>query len=106
MRKNVRLGEVLVENQVITEEQLQKALEIQKKEGKRLGEVLTSHGMCSEYQMLNALAKRLNLTYEPNIAAQVDVEIAKIVPEQLVENTASHRFISKKGCCTRRPTTH
>ena len=63
MRKNVRLGEVLVENQVITEEQLQKALEIQKKEGKRLGEVLTSHGMCSEYQMLNALAKRLNLIY-------------------------------------------
>lgn len=97
MRKNVRLGEVLVENQVITEEQLQKALEIQKKEGKRLGEVLTSHGMCSEYQMLNALAKRLNLTYEPNIAAQVDVEIAKIVPEQLVRKHSIAPLYIKEG---------
>ena len=97
MRKNVRLGEVLVENQVITEEQLQKALEIQKKEGKRLGEVLTSHGMCSEYQMLNALAKRLNLIYEPNIAAQVDVEIAKIVPEQLVRKHSIAPLYIKEG---------
>ena len=47
-RKKIRLGELLVQNQIITEEQLQAALAAQKGSGKKLGEFLVDAGTVSE----------------------------------------------------------
>ena len=46
--KKIRLGEALVLSNTITEEQLEKALEVQKGSGKRLGEVMIDQGLITE----------------------------------------------------------
>ena len=55
-RPNLRLGDQLVGSDLITEAQLQKALEMQRDSGGLLGEVLVSTGALSEQALAHALA--------------------------------------------------
>ena len=50
-RKKVRLGELLVEQKLLTPEQLQSALEEQKRSGRKLGRVLTDMGLVREEKL-------------------------------------------------------
>jgi len=50
------LGEMLVENKVITREQLDRALEIQKSEGGLIGIILISQGVITEQTLVEYLA--------------------------------------------------
>ncbi|MDY6968543.1 MAG: hypothetical protein SVR08_07820 [Spirochaetota bacterium] len=50
------LGEILLEHGQITEEQLEKALEIQKKEGGLIGIILTNEGYINEQDLVKYLA--------------------------------------------------
>jgi type IV pilus assembly protein PilB len=50
------LGEMLVENGVITQEQLNGALEVQKTEGGLIGIILVSQGIISEQKLVEYLA--------------------------------------------------
>ena len=50
------LGEMLVENGVITREEMNKALEIQQKEGGLIGIILVSQGIISEQKLVEYLA--------------------------------------------------
>ncbi|MFA5518461.1 MAG: hypothetical protein WDA74_04325 [Spirochaetota bacterium] len=52
----VLLGEMLVENGIITEEQMNKALEIQKTEGGLIGIILVSQGVITEQKLVEYLA--------------------------------------------------
>ena len=56
-----RLGDMLVEMSLITEEQLQQALKIQKEEHDRLGATLVKHGFITEAQMVDALRLQLGI---------------------------------------------
>ena len=69
-----RLGELLVKNNIITKEQLTKALEQQKETGgqQRLGSVLIQNGLISEPDLTSFLSKQYGL---PSInLADYDVE--------------------------------
>lgn len=59
----LRLGELLVKEGLINEQQLEKAISSQRKEGGRLGEILVKLGMIKEEQMVSILAKQLNIPY-------------------------------------------
>jgi MSHA biogenesis protein MshE len=61
--EKVRLGEILVQQKLLTEEQLQFALAEQKRTGRKLGRVFVEHGLVSEEQISGALAKQLNIPY-------------------------------------------
>ena len=50
------LGEMLVENGVITREQMNKALEVQQNEGGLIGIILVSQGIISEQKLVEYLA--------------------------------------------------
>jgi len=50
-----RLGEILLELDVITEEQLAKALQLQKEKKRLLGQVLISLGYCTPEVIISAL---------------------------------------------------
>src|SRR5438552_3304659 len=52
------LGRLLVERGVITQEQLDTALSVQRKEGGMLGEILTSSGWVTPLSIAAALAKQ------------------------------------------------
>ncbi len=57
-RKKVRLGELLLEQKLITPEQLQSALAEQKRSGRKLGRVLTDMGLVREEKLHELLARQ------------------------------------------------
>jgi MSHA biogenesis protein MshE len=63
VRQKVRIGELLVKSQVITEEQLAAALHEQKKRRRRLGKILVELGFVEEDDLLNFLAHQLGIPF-------------------------------------------
>jgi MSHA biogenesis protein MshE len=61
--QRVRLGEVLVSQKAVSQEQLRLALEEQKRSGRKLGRVLVDLGFVSEERIAQALARQLNLAF-------------------------------------------
>jgi MSHA biogenesis protein MshE len=60
-RKKIRLGDLLVQNEVITEEQLQQALKAQKSTGNKLGRTLIEQGFIEELELLRFLSRQLDI---------------------------------------------
>ena len=58
-----KIGEILIKSGAINDEQLKKALEVQRGTTKRLGEVLVELGLVSELDVVTALSKQLGLPY-------------------------------------------
>ncbi len=81
--KAVRLGQVLVDEKIITEDQLNLALERQKTVKKRLGNVISDMGMASERDILRALAKRLQVEYVDTPLFQIELDSIRLIPEHL-----------------------
>lgn len=61
--KYLRLGELLIKEGLLKEEDLNKAIALQKQEGGRLGEVLVKMGVLREDQIVAALGKQLGIPY-------------------------------------------
>ena len=61
--EKVRLGEILVQQKLLSEEQLKAALEEQKKSSRRLGRVVIEKGYVTEEQISEALARQLSVPY-------------------------------------------
>ena len=84
-RKKLRLGDVLVNSGVITEEQLMKALSLQKGTGRKLGEVLLDEGITTDEAITKALSSQLGIDMiELNNVAIPD-EILKLVPSNVLK---------------------
>lgn len=82
--KNIPIGEVLKEYNYINEEQLQKALEVQKKDrSKRLGQILIELGFVTEKQVIEALAERLKLQIINIVTFPVDIEAVSKIPKNV-----------------------
>ncbi|HUN53917.1 MAG TPA: ATPase, T2SS/T4P/T4SS family [Smithella sp.] len=59
---HVRIGDILISAGLVTREQVDRALEIQKNgKGKKLGDILIGMGLISEEQLLQALATKFRL---------------------------------------------
>jgi MSHA biogenesis protein MshE len=82
-RKKVRLGELLLENKVITEAQLTAALAEQKKSGRKLGRVLTDLGLVQEDTLHNVLAKHLQIPFVDVRQMTLDPHVVRVLPEAL-----------------------
>ncbi len=81
--KKIRLGDLLVEKGLITEEQLQFALGEQKKLGRKLGNTLIELGMIDENSLLNLLANQLNIPLIDINNYNYSDEVAKKLPESI-----------------------
>jgi MSHA biogenesis protein MshE len=79
--EKVRLGEILLQQGLLTEQQLTTALEEQKKSGRKLGRVFVDKGFVSEEQISNALAKQLQVPYVNLKQFTVKPEVAARLPE-------------------------
>jgi MSHA biogenesis protein MshE len=82
-RKKIRLGELLVEQKVVNEEQLQKALAEQKRTGRKLGRVLTDLGIVQEQQLNDALARHLQIPFVDLKQLTLDQAVVRLLPEAL-----------------------
>ncbi len=64
MRKSkLRIGEILIKENIIDNSKLQEALSIQKKEGGRIGEILVRLGFVDERDLVITLGKQLGIPY-------------------------------------------
>jgi MSHA biogenesis protein MshE len=82
-RKKVRLGDLLVEQNLITEEQLQQALAAQKKSGHKLGKVLIDQGYVKEEQVLELLSSQLQIPYIDLKRFNFDAQTIRLIPETM-----------------------
>ncbi|MBD1558974.1 Flp pilus assembly complex ATPase component TadA [Vibrio sp. S9_S30] len=76
-----RLGDLLVEEGIISEHQVEEALSHQKRTGRKLGDTLIQLGFLTEAQMLTFLSQQLNVPLIDLGRANVDVEAVQILPE-------------------------
>jgi len=84
-RRKLRLGDILVNQSVITMEQLDQSLVDQKGTGKRLGEFLVERGMCTEESIATALADQLDLDVIDLTNREIDPDILKMIPSNLAK---------------------
>ncbi|MGB5739875.1 MAG: ATPase, T2SS/T4P/T4SS family [Woeseia sp.] len=80
-RKKMRLGDILLEAGVISEEELHAALALQKRTGHKLGRALMDTGAITESELHSFLSKRLNIEYIEITSLKLDQEIVQLLPE-------------------------
>lgn len=85
MRKKLRLGDVLINGGVITQEQLDKALGLQKGSGRKLGEVLVDEGITTEEAIARALSSQLGIDMIEAQNVRISEEILKLIPVSVLK---------------------
>lgn len=85
--RNVRIGDYLVEQGLITQEQLEKVLAAQKESNgtKRFGTVVVELGFMTETNLAKALAGKERVRYVDLDNIDIDVEAVQKVPEALAK---------------------
>jgi type IV pilus assembly protein PilB len=79
-----RLGELLCDESLITEEQVQEALASQRKTGELLGEVLVRLGYVTEYDIAKTIVTQFGLPYIGIKQYFISDEAMKLFPERLM----------------------
>jgi type IV pilus assembly protein PilB len=85
-----RLGEVMVEQGAVTEQQLEEALEAQRAAARerrktRLGAVVVELGFCTERQVASALAAALSLELVDLASLTLQPAVARLIPRAVAE---------------------
>ncbi len=82
-RKKIRLGELLVECGIITEEQLAAVLAEQKRTGHKFGRVVTDLNIVREETLQEVLAQHLKIPFIDIKQATLDPTTVRLLPETL-----------------------
>ncbi len=78
-----KLGEILRASGIITDQQLQKALEFQKGEGGLIGEILIKLGFVGEIEIVQALTAQYGFPYMPVENYELNRDMVNIIPENM-----------------------
>ena len=84
-REIMRLGDILVKQHVITEEQLKQALDLQKGTGKKIGEVMVDSGIITDDMIVNALHMQLGLKIVRLTGVVIPREVRDLVNVSLLK---------------------
>ncbi|HBY56368.1 MAG TPA: hypothetical protein DEG96_00645 [Candidatus Atribacteria bacterium] len=76
-----KLGEILVYYKIITKQQLEEALDIQKNTIKRIGEILIDRGWVTQDEINWTLGKQLDIPYVQINIENINTQLAKNIPE-------------------------
>ena len=76
-----KLGEILIHYKIITPEQLEEGLKIQKNKEKRIGEILIDLGRVTQDEINWVLGKQLNLPYVQVNIGNIDIQLSKNISE-------------------------
>lgn len=91
MSNRIRIGDLLIEHGIITEDQLKAALSAQRQTGQKLGRTLIESGMVDETQLLTLLSEQLSIPFIDLKTFPIQIDIAKRVPETTARR---HRAIA------------
>ena len=81
----VKLGQLLISNNIVKEDQLEKALDLQKKEGGRIGSNLIKLGYVTEDALVDFLSKQYNVQSVTLSADETDDSIIKFIPYDVAQ---------------------
>lgn len=79
--KRIRIGDLLVEKNMITETQLAHALQEQKLSGRKLGNQLVDLGYVDENELLNLLSTQLHIPFVQLKQFRFDKDLVQTLPE-------------------------
>lgn len=82
-QQKVRVGDLLVEKGIITQEQLMMALDEQKRSGRKFGRAVIDLGFVSEDQLLLEMSTHFAMPYIDISRFQFDSEITRRLPESI-----------------------
>jgi hypothetical protein len=77
-----RIGEILVEDGCLSSENLDEALQHQKKEGGMIGQILIRLGYITEESLIAAVGKQLHIPYIPLSHYSINMEAASQMGEE------------------------
>ncbi len=80
-----RLGDILVESGIITEQQLQEALAEQKKSKLKLGDHLLQQGYITEQQLIEILEFQLGIPHVSLFRYKLDTSLSSVVSEDIAK---------------------
>lgn len=80
-----RIGDLLLDAGVISEEQLQKALGEQKELKMRLGDVLLSQGYITQQQFIEVLEFQLGIPHVQLYRQKIEQKVINLLPQRLAE---------------------
>ena len=84
-----KLKKILVDSQLIPQEALDKAIQVQKNEGGQLSKILIGQGVISEEHLMSCLAKQLDMPVIKLSKMRISPEVLKIIPQQV----AGHYYV-------------
>lgn len=87
------IGEILLEQKLVTQEQLEEALSLQSETGRRLGAILVDMGFVEEEAFCRLLSDQLGLPFFDLSVYFIDPAVVALVPEHLCER---YRLIALK----------
>ncbi|MCQ8130550.1 GspE/PulE family protein [Methylomonas rivi] len=82
-QRKIRIGDLLVQNRIISHDQLINALSEQKKTGRKLGRTLIDLNYISETDLLNFLSRQLQIPFLDIAQYKRKPEVCKELPENL-----------------------
>jgi len=80
-----RIGELLIENNLITEDQLNEALEVQRNSSELIGKIMVNLGFVTELDVLKMLAIQLGVPFVDLSRMKIMPQIAKSLPPHVAQ---------------------
>ncbi|MBN1822756.1 MAG: Flp pilus assembly complex ATPase component TadA [Endomicrobiales bacterium] len=91
------IGEILLENNFITKEQLKEALSEQQKTKEKIGTILIKRGYIKEEDLMKCLAISFRIPYVRLVDLKVDDAVLKLVPEKMARRFMALPVAKREG---------
>ena len=83
-KEKKRIGDILLEENIITEEQLEEALKVGKAEKKKIGETIVELGFASEQDIAEALSSQLGFEYVNLASFHIPENVLNLIGENVL----------------------
>jgi type IV pilus assembly protein PilB len=97
VKKKKELGPILVEEGLITPDQLEFALQEQERVPKSIGRILIDHGLIREVDLVRALALQVGLEFVDLTETSPDPTVAGLIPEGVAKRHRALPYAERDG---------
>jgi type IV pilus assembly protein PilB len=80
-----KLGELLIDEGLVTSDQVVEALKEQKKTGEPIGEILVSYGSVSEWDIARTLANQFQLPFIHTAKYTIATDVIELIPAEVLQ---------------------
>ena len=92
--ERIRLGDLLIQEQLLSAAQLAEALADQKSSGRKLGRIFVDRGWVTEAQIARSLARQLGAPFVDLGTRSIAPEMTALLPEARSRSHSSTSFLS------------